>query len=498
MNHAALGPGQKSLPKTETKLLATTKDTGGSAIEIVASTPIALAAFAAILYLGPLRGLWVFFALLPFGAAAAFNLPALGGATIGLADLGAVALFSSVLLTRDALGRLVGTMRFGQPGFWILLLWLVCVISALFFPRLFAGHTDVFSISRVDGANSISLRPLKPGSGNISQAFRMSLGILTFLALATALRHRPQAERVILAVSTATVIHFILGWLDVLTFSLGLKELLEPIRTANYAMLVDHRMVGLKRMIGGFPEASSFGSFSLGLFGFWFVFWLRNPYTHRAGWMMLLTLVVLLRSTSSSAYLGLVLFMLLLGTLILFRSAWTSPSRRSVTVSAILAVITCLSLILLFGAYELSPDVAQFFNRALFEKAESSSGVERMMWNTYALKNFFDTWMIGAGVGSIRASNWLVACLGSIGLLGTLVYLLFLGSVARVRTSRPDPLTSAVVTGAKAACLALLVIAMLIKSTPDLEIFYFALAGLAVGLARGNQLGKSQDVSAVN
>ena len=33
---------------------------------------------------------------------------------------------------------------------------------------------------------------------------------------------------------------------------------------------------------------------------------------------------------------------------------------------------------------------------------------------------------LGAGLGSVRASNWLIACLGSIGALGTFLFVAFL------------------------------------------------------------------------
>ncbi|HBN30079.1 MAG TPA: hypothetical protein DD416_02380, partial [Rhodobacteraceae bacterium] len=75
-------------------------------MQIVPSTFLALAVILLLLWRGPFRGLWLFLLLTPFGAAAAFNLPAVGGASIGVMDLAAVALFAIEFLTPDGIARL--------------------------------------------------------------------------------------------------------------------------------------------------------------------------------------------------------------------------------------------------------------------------------------------------------------------------------------------------------------------------------------------------------
>ena len=85
------------------------------------------------------------------------------------------------------------------------------------------------------------------------------------------------------ALTIATVVHVTLGCLDVMTALTGTAVPMEPIRTANYSILATDALQGIKRMISGFSEASSFGYYTLGLFGFWLVYWIRARDRRGAG-----------------------------------------------------------------------------------------------------------------------------------------------------------------------------------------------------------------------
>lgn len=457
-------------------------------MEFVPSTVLSLLAIVALLAAGPRRGAWLVMAAAPFGAAAAVNLPAVGGASILMLDLMALALFVQVALSPRGPQHLLGTARLGQPGFWLLLLVLFGLLSGLFFPRVFSGQTEVFSITRPEGRSRIILSPLQPGTGNLTQMFRLGLGMVVFFAFATAFRRGPRADLVLRAMIAATVVHVTLGWADVILHAVGLSEVLDLIRSANYAILSESRMGGLKRMIGGFPEASAYGYFTLALFGFWLQYWLSGGRSRLGLWMLIATVVVLLRCTSSSAYVAAALFVLsLAGIAFVGRLRRTIP-RRAAGIMAIGLVMVWIGAITLIGAYQMVDPFAAYMDGALFDKLEGDSGIERMGWNEQAWRNFVETGFMGAGLGSIRASNWLLACLGSLGLIGTGLFLAFLASVAAQAEAGGDPERGVVVRGLKAGCLAQFCTALLIVPTPDLGITFFALAGLAAGLARGGFL----------
>lgn len=455
-------------------------------MEIVLSSVFALILVVILGIKGPYRGAPVFLAATPFGAAAAFNLPAAGGASILVTDIAALTMFTLVLTSANGVSRIAGSARRGQPGLAMLLLAVYAVIATMLFPTIFKGQTEVFSIARINNESGIVSLPLRPSTGNLTQLFRMMLGAVTFFALATVFRLRPDATMALKAIATATLIHVTLGWVDVVTFFLGVHELLlDPIRSANYAILVDHRMVGLKRMIGGFPEASSFGYFTLGLFAFWLQYWILTPRSRLATICLILTGVALLRSTSSAAYVATVIFLATFTLISIALHLRTDVTRRGAKIASSSVIAFWFVALSLFAAYEFVQPVTDFLDRALFNKLDGASGKERGSWNAQAFQNYLDTYLMGAGLGSVRASNWLLATMASLGTIGTGLFLWFMYSVARLPRPSDDLQRAAVIRGFKAACLAFFLSAMLTSATPDLGVIFFACAGFAAGLSRG-------------
>ncbi|GIT92005.1 hypothetical protein JANAI62_24620 [Jannaschia pagri] len=464
------------------------------------TSAIVLIAIGILMVHGPRRAFWAFLALTPLAATAAFNLPAVGGASILLADLAAIAIFFLIALRDKGFAAVLGTVRIGQPGFWLLLLTLYAIVATMLFPRLFAGETFVFGIARDGNEEGIVSIPLRPSNGNLTQLFRHLLGVCVFLAAATLFRLAPDPRPALVAVAAATGLNAVLGWADVLTYAVGLSNLLEPIRTANYAILYDVRMVGIKRMIGGFPEASSFGYYSLGLFGFWLHYWIFGPRDRLGTIMLALTLICVVRSTSSAAYVGLVAFLGLYGTVALVANLGGQVSRRGARIAGLSVVAVWLLGVAIFAAYELVQPVTAFLDRALFTKLDNESGVERFSWNAQAMVNFYDTLTLGAGLGSVRASSWPFAVLASLGSVGGLLYAGFLTSVIAGGGAWGGRLGDSVVANsARVGCVAFLVSATLTAATPDLGLTFYAFAGVAVGLTRGAVLlhrrGQSRQIA---
>jgi hypothetical protein len=210
--------------------------------------------------------------------------------------------------------------------------------------------------------------------------------------------------------------------------------------------------------------------------------------------MLLIALFCVLRSTSSAAYVALVIY---IGVYAVYGAATRMRSvlSRQIVITAILAALLLWhAMIIIYAAYELVEPVAAFLNETVFEKLGSDSGVERMSWNAQALRNLFDTWLIGAGLGSARASNWLLSSLGSVGLPGTALFAAFLVAVFRMRVAVPGTPADMTVSALKWGCAATLVTELLIASTPNLGVFFFAMTGLAVGLARSTQVGAAVPV----
>lgn len=458
-------------------------------MQFLASTPIAIALIGALMFVGLRRGLWIFFAMMPLGAMAAFNLPAVGNASFGIRELAVICLLGLVLAQPRGLDNVMGTLRMGQPGGVALILLIYCVLSALWVPSVFSGMTQVFTISRDANSHGIRSIPLGPSSGNLTQLFALSLSLAAFLALATNSRTDPDPHRIEKAMAVATAINLGLGLVDLASGMVGAGKIMDMvIRTANYSILSEAKMMGFKRMIGGFPEASSFGSFSMGLFGFWMHRYLIDPKSRRALVMFLIALFCVVRSTSSAAYVAIVVYIFIYAVYSAATRMRSVLSKQIVITSILGILLLWHAMILIFAAYQLVEPVTAFLNETLFDKAGSSSGVERMSWNTQAMKNLTDTWLIGAGLGSARASNWLLSSLGSVGLPGTALFVAFLISVFRMRVVPQGSPTDMTVSALKWGCVATIVTELLIASTPNIGVFFFAMTGLATGLARSTQL----------
>ncbi len=120
----------------------------------------------------------------------------------------------------------------------------------------------------------------------------------------------------------------------------------------------------------------------------------------------------------------------------------------------------------------------------LFDKASSQSGIERASWNAAALKNFFDTYGFGAGLGSVRASSFLVAVPANLGLPGVIFFGAFFWQ-ALARAGRDGGPEADLRVAARNGCLGLLLAAAVSGALVDLGLQFYFLAGLAsTGVAR--------------
>lgn len=435
------------------------------------TTPLTAAVLLALWALGPARGLWVLMATLPLGAAAAVSLPGLG--SISPTEVALAALWPLVLLRPGAgPGLTDAALRPGGPGPALMALMAWAAMSALLVPRLMAGATEVFTLVRADTGAAILRRPLAPGPGNLGQLARLGLGAAGFLALAAALAPETGAGAARLVwrgLAVATGLQALLAGADLLV-----PALLEPLRSADLGMRAGQQLLGLTRLAGGFSEPAAFAYVTIGLYGAWLAAALA-----RVPWAVLglaVSAALLLRSAASSAYAGMALtsaavLLWQLGPM-LRRGAGI---RLYAGIFALLPALVAGAVMLLAGL----PALAALADSLLWSKLDSASGVERMAWSAQALRNAAETWGLGAGLGSLRASGWAASVLGSLGLPGAALFAWFLWQALRPRGG--GAAASALRTG---AC-AMLLQAQLTRPHPDLGPAFFVFAGVAAGLSRG-------------
>lgn len=425
-------------------------------------------------------GHMVFFVATLLEASAALVLTALGGANIQPAHLLLGFLVVPAVLSRASLRRFGAALLPPSAGFWLLLTAVYVVLSAYFLPRIFAGATSVFAIARTQIGDEIVAMPLASTSGNLTQSIYFVGDVACFFLFYDAASRPGGVKSVVGAALAAAAINLCFAAIDVGAYRAGLGDVLGVIRNANYRMLENTEVLGLKRIVGSFPEASSFAYVTAGFFAFCTKLWLSGIWPRVAGPLAVLCLVSLVFATSSTGYAATVGFLALL-----FVTSAAQVIRGRARRSTFL-LATALPILLGAGVTALRLDeplwraTNQVIEASVFNKLSSSSGIERTKWNEQALVNFADTAGLGAGDGSVRASSFPIAVLANIGIPGALTFGLFLASLLFGRKERwRHPYPAGCQSAARWACLTQLIGASVAGGFIDLGLPFFIFAGLA-------------------
>ncbi len=148
-----------------------------------------------------------------------------------------------------------------------------------------------------------------------------------------------------------------------------------------------------------------------------------------------LFIVLLILSTSSTSYVGLLIFGVLLVPLLL-RTRTLSIARASKFAAIAVAAVTAIMAF----AVSMTPIVRDLLSAALLDKASSGSGVERLMTVVLAYGYFRRFPLLGIGWGSAASHDLIVKLLSNVGIIGTLAFLGAMGCVIRANWRALDPL----------------------------------------------------------
>jgi hypothetical protein len=277
------------------------------------------------------------------------------------------------------------------------------------------------------------------------------------------------------AILLLAALNILAALLNLAEYWLGFPKILPYLRTANYALFDTYEEAGLVRIQGTFSETSAFSAFTLPLFAFSANCWLNGTRPQYSGVLALLSVVLLLSSTSGTAYLGLALYLICLCVTLGVRGlrGGRSHSAPLVAVGAFALLAGCYVL-----CFEptLLRKVGEFFEFTVLNKLESQSGLERASWNQQAWKNFIDTWGLGVGLGSARASSFGLVLLSNLGVIGVVLFLGFLFELVR---SDPGPEEAPISSAARHAALAALIAAFVSGGVFDLGIAFYLFAAAA-------------------
>lgn len=382
--------------------------------------------------------------------------------------------FKEFILYRSGLERMAGVIS--RPGMLLFLFWLVTLFVTIFIPRLMAGEIIVVPMRGSGILMETAL--LAPSRQNISQMANITISVFTVFALFQMLQ-RPGMIAVFLKalfIGGATLV--ITGSLDLATsYVPGVGFLLEPFRTATYALLTEDTLRdGTRRIVGLMPEASSYGSFCISFMSF--IYFLRPGLTdanlqRKALWLCAGLGLFAGLSTSSAAYVGLGVFSILASVEWLGRALGARRSARAggrlirLEALGIFAVLTVVCPLLVIYPALLDPVLTRI-DVMVLQKGNTTSYLERNMWTWTSLEALWDSYLIGVGVGSTRASNGFVALFSTTGLLGLLLYYGFvLILLLRKIPEHTPPLARAIITAARLSFWPSFAITFLIGTLAD-------------------------------
>lgn len=366
-----------------------------------------------------------------------------------------------------------------RPGFWFACLVLYGVVGGYLLPRIFAGTTMIVPLGMSEYADTGSTVPLGPVSSNFTQSVYLSASLATFAMVVAIASTRDGFQAVLAGLLAYCAGNVFFALLDLATYFSGTGALLDFMRNARYVMHHEEEVGGLKRIVGSFTEASAFARSTLGALGFAGTLWLSGYKPMLTGSLALASLALVILSTSSAGLAGVIPVLIILYVTAFNRCGVGPGTRRSSLTVLVAPPLLALVLMVVAIDPEASAVVREYVDTVILNKATTSSGMERASWNMTALQNFMDTWGIGVGLGTARASSFPLALLSNVGVLGTLFYILFAATAFMKRRGTPRTLPFDVRLAARNACLGLLIGDLLVGPVIDQGLFFYALAAIA-------------------
>lgn len=431
--------------------------------------------------------IYLFFALIPFGSFAVIPPFLTGGLNITGLPVVSIIIIGKTFFTRGGLDDFVNLALTKNNLLFLFLFWVVAVFTTLFMPRFFQGEIMIIPVRAETLSYSV---PLGVTSGNLSQLFYISISVFTVFAFVSFLQGNQMRQHALKAIIIGASITVATGFLDYLNQYISINFLLEPFRNANYALLTDEKLFYGKRIVGLMPEASAYGSVTLGFLSL--LYFSRralesNILRDQVSPIIIVLLVAFVwLSTSSAAYVGLSFF----GLIAIFEWIWrTKDMKNKLFKRGMLLEFSILNLaiILVLTAFLIKPDlfdpVIEIVDAMVFKKTESSSYEERSMWTAVSWQALIDSYGLGVGLGSTRASNGMVALISNVGVLGALFYYLFLIQFFIKNVSREDQYGEVLVSAAKWSFLPTFLVDFLIVPTPDFGAMNAFRYGMVVSVA---------------
>lgn len=413
------------------------------------------------------------------GASAALLI---GAANIQPGHLTLAFLAFGVLSRRREAAAAIRALHPNEPGFWFACLVIYGVASAFLLPRLLAGTTEIVPLGTSIFDDTGSTVPLVPVSSNLTQSVYLAAGLVCFVTMAAVASTREGFRAAVGALLAYCVANTAFAILDVATYAAGMQELLGFMRNARYTLHTDAEVAGMKRIVGSFTEASSFARSTLGVFGVTGTLWLCGFRPLLTGSIAALSLALIVLSTSSTGLVGAPALLLMLYATAFARLVHRQAGRHAAIFALYGPIVGLAVLLLILLDPAAAGTVHGYVDLVVLNKASSDSGIERSSWNVVSFQNFLDSWGLGVGLGTARASSFAVALLATVGIPGALFYAVFAGECFLRPRGQAGSLEADVAIAARNGFFGLMVGDLLVGPVVDQGLFFCMLAATAAAI----------------
>ena len=439
--------------------------------------------------------LYLLFATLPMGAFAVVPTEISGSLTLtGPPVVAGFMLLKSIFKSGSIRAYLDSAIRLEKLGL-LMMFWAVACTVSFVAPRLFLHQVEVVPM-KIKTVGIMGTDMLFPTSQNISQTLYITVSVLTVFMFSQLLSSDRFLKITFRAFRFGAGVTVLTGMLDFLSSYLPITPLLEIFRTGGYALLTDNVVDGYKRVVGLMPEASAFGAVCL--FFLCFLYFSRFSLVRRTPLVkagnyasIFLLAAMLVLSMSSSAYVGLGIFVMLAGVEWIYRG-FVVPRQSFLRDGLRTEWMTCTAIcgaiaLAVIVSPAIQEELTSRLDRLLFSKSESKSYEERNMWTEVSLRALEETSGFGCGLGGTRASNKVVSVFSNTGILGGVLFYAFVCQTLLRRSRRGScegvPLHQIASHAIRWSFLPIFMLEFLVGTTPDFGLANAWMYGLALAIA---------------
>jgi len=430
--------------------------------------------------------IYLLFCVMPFGSFAVIT-PAITRVTLTATPIITLLIIYRAFFVQGGLDTFTNFAMRKSHLLFLFVFWVVAIFITLTMPRFFNGDVMVIPMN----LSSLYAIPLEPTTQNFTQMVYISVSVVAVFAFGVLLQDAKNRQHALKAICLASSITIVTGILDYSNQYIHIDFLLDAFRNANYALAVNQEIFSSKRIVGLMPEPSVFAGLCISFMTTLYFFRraIDNDILREriAPVLIVLLIGMVWLSTSSAGLVGLGIF----GFLAMIEWIWRAHTntksklaKRGLIIELWIfniLLISGLSIILLKP--ELLNPAIELVDTMVFKKTESSSYEERSMWTSVSWQAFIDTYGIGVGLGSTRASNGVVVLISSVGIFGALFYYGFLLQSFLRRAPKQDDYGSVMITAFRWSFLPPFLVDFLIGTTPDFGVFNAFRYGLVFAIA---------------